>query len=117
MDDKEAHGIPGANIGDTDLAALAQTNPAAAKEIARLQDLMERGGETKDQFLRLCQLLFDVGSVPASEYLLRRNLDCYEGHALYVQLFGTSKQEEFAAAIEAFKSQFGLQMVLVAEED
>jgi hypothetical protein len=58
-----------------------------------------------------------VGSVAASEYLLRRNLDYYEGHALYVRLFGTGRQEDFDAAIEAFKSQFGVELVLIAEKD
>src|SRR5262245_28170128 len=116
MDDEDGHAIPAASIGDTDLVALAQTNPAAAREIARLEDLMNRGEETREQFLRLCQLLFDVGSVSASEYLLRRNLDDYEGHALYVRQFGTAKQEEFEAAIEAFKSQFDVDLVLIAEK-
>jgi hypothetical protein len=117
MDHDDRFAIPAANIGDTDLVALAQTNPAAAKEIARLEVLMNRGEETKEEFLRLCRLLFDVGSVAASEILLRRNLDYYEGHALYVRLHGTAKQEEFAAAIEAFKSQFEVDLVLVAEKD
>lgn len=92
MDDDDEHAIPAANIGDTDVVALAQTNPAAATEIARLEDLMNRGEETKEEFLHLCQLLFDIGSVAASEYLLRRNLDYYEGHALYVRLFGTARR-------------------------
>jgi hypothetical protein len=117
MDDEDGHAIPAANIGDTDLVALAQTNPAAAREIARLNDLMNRGEETKEEFLQLCQLLFDVGSVDASEYLLRRNLDYYAGHALYLRLFGTARQEEFDAAIEAFKSQFNVDLVLMAEKD
>ena len=117
MDDEDAETIPAANIGDTDLVALAQTNPAAAKEIARLEGLMNHGKETKEEFLQLCQLLFDVGSVEASEYLLRRNLDYYEGHALYLRLFGTARQEEFNAAIEAFKSQFKVDLVLIAEKD
>src|SRR5262249_5604120 len=117
MDDEDAGAIPAATIGDTDLVALAQTNPAAAKEIARLEDLMNRGEETKEEFLQLCQLLFDVGSVEASEYLLRRNLDYYEGRALYVRLFGTARQEEFDVAIEAFKSQFDVDLVLIAERD
>ncbi|HWG47130.1 MAG TPA: hypothetical protein VN688_30480 [Gemmataceae bacterium] len=117
MDDEHGYAIPAANIGDTDLVALAQTNPEAAKEIARLEDLMNCGEETKEEFLRLCQLLFDVGSVAASEYLLRRNVDYYEGHALYTRLFGTAKQEEFDTAIEAFKSQFDLELVLVTQKD
>jgi hypothetical protein len=117
MDDEDARAIPAATIDDTDFLTLAQTNPAAGKEIARLEDLMNRGEETKEEFLQLCQLLFDVGSVAASEYLLRRNLDYYEGHALYGRLFGTARQEEFEAAIEAFKSQFDVDLVLMAEKD
>jgi hypothetical protein len=117
MDHDDRYAIPAANIGDTDLIALAQTNPAAAKEIARLEDLVNRGEETKQEFLKLCQLLFDVGSVAASEILLRRNLDFYEGHALYVRLFGTAKQEEFQTAIKAFKLQFDVDLVLNAEKD
>src|SRR5262245_57493169 len=110
MDHEDRHKIPAANIGDTDLEALARTNPTAAKEIARIEDLMNHGEETKEEFLKLCQLLFDVGSAVASEYLLRRNLDYYEGRALYVRLFGTTKQEEFQTAIEAFKSQFDVDL-------
>jgi len=63
--------------------------------------------------LKLCQLLFDVGAVAASEILLRRNLDCYDGEALYTKLFGTKKQDEYDAAIEAFKTQFDLSLVFV----
>jgi hypothetical protein len=117
MDDEHEYAIPAANIGDTDLVSLAQTNPEAAQEIVRLVELMDRGEETKEEFLRLCQLLFDVGSTTAAEYLLRRNLDYYEGRALYTRLFGRTKEEEFDAAIEAFKSQFDLELVLVAEND
>lgn len=117
MDDEHGYAIPAANIGDTDLIALSQTKPDAAKEIARLEDLMNRGEETKEEFRRLCQLLHDVGSVAAAEILLRRNLDHYEGGALYTRLFGTAKQVEFNAAIEAFTSQFALELVLVTQND
>lgn len=117
MDHDDRYAIPAANIGDTNLLALAQTNPVAANEIARLDDLMSRGEETKQEFLKLCQLLFDVGSVAASEILLRRNLDYYEGHTLYARLFGTAKPEEFQTAIDAFKSQFDVDLVLHAEKD
>lgn len=117
MDDDHGPAIPAANIGDTDLVALAKTNPHAAKEIAQLADLMNRGEETKDEFLRLCQLLFDVGSVAASEYLLRRNVDYYEGHTLYARLFGTTRQKEFDVAIEAFRCQFDLELMHVKQND
>lgn len=117
MHEEEEGVIPAANIGDTDLDAVARTNPAAAREIARLEKLMHQGEETKEEFLRLCQLLFDVGSVVAAELLLRRNCDYYEGHTLYFKLFGTEKSEEFAAAVEAFKSQFDLELDRVAQPD
>jgi hypothetical protein len=117
MDDENGHGIPAANIGDIDLIALAQTNPGAAKEIARLEDLMIRGEETKEEFRRLCELLFTVGAVADAELLLRRNLDFYKGEVLYKQLFGTAKQEEFDAAIESFKIQFNIELEMTAKRD
>ncbi|HUG67858.1 MAG TPA: hypothetical protein VMM76_08900 [Pirellulaceae bacterium] len=117
MDDEHKHAIPAASIGDTDLDAVARHTPAAAKEIARLEDLMNRGEDTNDEFLLLCRLLFDVGSVGAAEVLLRRNLDYSEGDALYAELFGTEKQEEFYAAIQAFESQFNIQLSLTAKND
>ena len=42
--------IPAASISDVDLAAIAEQNPAAAKKIARLGELMECGNETKEDF-------------------------------------------------------------------
>lgn len=117
MNDEDKYKIPAASIGDTDLGAVARTDPGAAKEIARLEDLMGRGEETKEEFLRLCQLLFDVGSVPAAEILLRRNLEYYEGETLYAQLFGKEKPTEFEAAIEAFSSQFGVALSLAEKHE
>ena len=69
--------------------------------------LMNRGKETKDEFLRLCQLLVDVGS---RQKIFFRNLNYYEGEALYTKLLGTTKQDEFDAAIQAFKSRFNVQL-------
>lgn len=112
IDDEDKYAIPAASIGNTDSGTVAQTNPVAAEEIARLEDLMNRGEESEDDFLRLCQLLFDVGSVADSEYLLRRNLEYYDGESLYKRLFGTVKQGEFDSAIDAFKSQFDLNITL-----
>ncbi len=110
VDDDDGHMIPAASIGDIDLHALARTNPAAAKEIAYLDGLMNLGEESTEQFLRLCQLLFDVGSISDSEFLLRRNLECYEGESLYSELFGTVKREEFDSAIESFGCQFAVRL-------
>jgi len=117
MDNEHKYAIPAASIGDTDLVALAKTNPDAAREIARLEDLMNRGEETEEEFRRLCQLLFDVGSVDAAEILLRRNVAGDKDRALYTQLFGTAKPDEFDDAIEAFKRQFNLELVFTAHKD
>ena len=117
MNGENRYKIPAASIGDTDLEVVARTNLDAAKEIARLEYLMNRGEETKDEFLSLCQLLFDIGSVADSEYLLRRNIDYYEGERLCSRLFGTTKQEEFDAAIEAFGPQFDTQLSLSKKND
>ncbi|MCE9547170.1 MAG: hypothetical protein K8T25_16980 [Planctomycetia bacterium] len=114
-DDEHEYGIPAANIGDIDLEVLAQTDPESAREIARLDALMNLGEESKEEFRRLCKLLFDAGSVAAAEILLRRNLDYYEGEALYLQLFGSTKEDEFVFAMEAFKSQFEIDLVLEKE--
>lgn len=110
------NGIPAASIGDTDLASIARTSPHAAEEIARLEERMHRGEESKEEFLRLCELLFDVGSTAAAEFLLRRNLDFYEGQNLYARLFGTEKQEEFDNAIDVFGLQFDLELTLLEHE-
>jgi len=117
MDDDHKYAIPAARVGNRALDAIARTDPAAAKEIARLENLMNCGEESKADFLRLCQLLFKVGSVADSEYLLRRNMDYYEGESLYRRLFGTAKQEEFDTAIDAFKSQFSLSLTFVETRD
>jgi hypothetical protein len=117
MDDDHKYAIPGASIGDIDLDIVARTNPVAAKEIARLEDLVNRCEESKDDFLCLCQLLFDVGAIADSEYLLRRNMDYYEGESLYHRLFGTAKQEEFDAAVQAFESQFSVQLSRTENSD
>lgn len=109
--------IPAASISDVDLAAIAELNPAAAKEIARLGELMECGNETKEDFRMLCQLLHEAGEQSKAEYLLRRNLQYYEGHALYSQLFGTVKQEEFDNSIEAFRCQFRVELKFVQHHD
>jgi len=50
MSDEHGYAIPAANIGDTDLTALARTNPEAAKEIERLEALMNQGEELTKSF-------------------------------------------------------------------
>jgi hypothetical protein len=109
--------IPAASIGSIDLALLAETNPGAASEIARLEDLMNRGEERPEEFLRLCQLLHDVGAVGDAEHLLRRNLDHYDGRTLYNDLFGTAKQDEFETSIHTFAWQFDVKLRLVQDQE
>ena len=118
MDDDHKYAIPAASIGDIDLDAVAQNNPTAAKEIARLKDLMGRGEETPEEFCILCELLYDVGETANSEYLLRRNLDEDDpSHDLYFKLFGNDKPDEFDNAIESFKSQFNVSLTFVEKND
>jgi hypothetical protein len=103
--------IPAASITDVDLAAVARVDPDAAVEIARIGDLLNRGKETAEDFFRLVRLLHRVGQFRQAEYLLRRNFEIGEGgFDLYLELFGTTRQEEFSAAIEAFREQFALDL-------
>jgi hypothetical protein len=104
-------GISAAAVGDVDLDAVARVNPAAAKEIARIGELMRLGEESDEEFLALIQLLHGVGEVAKAEHLLRRNLDLdTDGHLLYLTLFGRAKEEEFRASILAFERQFGVEL-------
>lgn len=107
--------IPAATVQDVDLSSLS---PATAAEIRRLGQLMEHGGETPEQFAHLVRLLHQAGFVAKSEYLLRRNMDAAaDGAALYRELYGTDKPDEFAAAIKAFADQFSLDLKLKKERD
>jgi hypothetical protein len=104
MDDPSV--IPAATVQDVDLSAA---EPALAVEIRRLGDLMERGEETPEQFAELVRLLVRAGQRHKAEHLLRRNLEVIaDGLALYRELFGTARPDEFAAAVEGFKEQFGV---------
>jgi hypothetical protein len=109
------HDIPAASIGETDLAVVALRFPEAAREIARLEDLMHRGEETKAEFHRLCELLHEVGGTKDAEYLLRRNLEYYEGQELYRRLFGTAIPDNFARAVARFGEEFGLALTMHKE--
>jgi hypothetical protein len=107
--------IPAATVQDVDLSGIP---PATAAEIQRLGQLMDRGEETPEQMAQLVRLLHSAGLRAKSEYLLRRNMDTVaDGAALYGELYGTEKPDEFAAAIEAFGEQFSLTVELVAERD
>ena len=109
-DGEDPTAIPAASIGGIDLNILYRLNPAAAKEIARIGDLMGRGEETDEEFLQLCQLLFDAGAVEDAEYLLRRNISYDGGLSLYERLFGDTKPTEFEKAIKAFQEQFEVRL-------
>jgi hypothetical protein len=110
MDDPSA--IPAATVQDVDLSAA---DPAVAAEIRRLGELMERGDESPEQFAELIRLLARAGQPRKAEYLLRRNIEVVaSGPALYRELFGTTRPDEFAAAVEGFRAQFGVGLELVS---
>ncbi len=48
MNSKHGHAIPAANLGDTDLVALAEAHPGVGQEAARLEDLVSRGESLRD---------------------------------------------------------------------
>ena len=75
---------------------------------------MGRGEETPEQFARLVRLLVQAGQPPKAEHLLRRNLEGVADAALYRELFGTAKPDEFAAAVEGFAAQFGVGLEFVS---
>lgn len=107
--------IPAATVQDVDLSGVP---PATASEIQRLGQLMECGEETPEQMARLVRLLHEAGFRAKSEYLLRRNMETVaDGSALYRELYGTEKPDEFAAAIESFAEQFSLDLELLEERD
>lgn len=104
--------IPAATVQDVDLSAA---DPALAAEIRRLGDLMEQGDETPEQFAELVRLLVRAGQPRKAEYLLRRNIEVVaDGPALYGELFGTARPDEFAAAVEGFRTQFGVGLEFVS---
>ncbi len=107
--------IPAATVQDVDLSGVP---PVTASEIQRLGQLMERGEETPEQMAQLVRLLHEAGFCAKSEYLLRRNMETVaDGSALYRELYGTEKPDEFAAAIDAFAEQFSLDLRFVEERD
>src|SRR5690242_17470920 len=110
MDDPFA--IPAATVRDVDLSGA---EPTLAAEIRRLGALMERGDEMPEQFAELVRLLVRAGHPRKAEYLLRRNLEVVaDGRALYRELFGTARPDEFAAAVEGFRRQFGVGLDFVS---
>ena len=111
------HEIPAASLGDVDLDALRARHPREAAEIERLDALVQTGHESPAEFLRLCELLHLVGATRDAEYLLRRNLDHYDGRPLYEQLFGDEVPARFARAIAAFAAQFAVALTLDDQGD
>jgi hypothetical protein len=111
------HGIPAANFISIDLDAIAEHSPVQAREIARLDGLMRRGAETKEDGRSLCMLLHNVGESREAEFLLRRNLRHYEGQDLYQRLFGTRIPDNFERAIKHFAEEFGLDLALRKERN
>jgi hypothetical protein len=104
--------IPAATVQDVD---LSDADPALAAEVRRLGDLIELGRETPDEFARLVRLLVEASQRAKAEYLLRRNYEvAVGGLGLYRELFGTGKADEFAAAVEAFGTQFGVRLEFIA---
>jgi hypothetical protein len=104
--------IPAATVQDVD---LSDADPALAAEVRRLGDLMELGHETPDEFARLVRVLVEAGQRAKGEYLLRRNYEvALGGLGIYRELFGTEKPDEFAAAVEAFGTQFGVRLEFIA---
>src|SRR4051812_35164039 len=57
----EMAGIPAATIAGVDLDAVARRDPAAAREIARIGELLRFGRETDAEFLTLIRLLWAAG--------------------------------------------------------
>ena len=112
----EEHGIPGASIGSVDLEQVAKTDPTAAAEIARINNLMQQGKESKEEFLTLVQLMYRAGYHQDAEYLLRCNVDSAEDEALYRMLFGSKMPDEFDRAILALAAEFSLVFHLRAKE-
>jgi hypothetical protein len=109
--------IPAASIGDVDLGVVAQRFPGEAREIRRLEDLMHRGEETREEFWHLCELLHRVGATEDAEYLLRRNIACAQGRERYRTLFGTAVPDAYERAIECFAREFGLELTPDQERD
>src|SRR5260221_1586853 len=102
--------IPAANICGVNLDEVAIRFPEAAQEIARIDALMQRGEETAIEFRRLCELLHLTGATIEGEYLLRRNIEHYEGAELYRKLFGTIIPDNYSCAIQRFADEFGLKL-------
>ena len=111
------HAITAAGIHEVDLDAIRARFPAEADEIASLGARLDAGQETPAEFLRLCELLHQVGETREGEYLLRRNMDFYGGEALYARLYGDRAARELARAIACFGEQVEVDLGEVRQQD
>jgi len=104
-----------------ELGAIEAADTTALEAFRQFEDLWHHRKATRDDFFNLVKLLCHVGCSTEAEYLLRTNLllvsedeqSLYEDKdrlALYLELFGTAKQEELAVAIAAFTKQFCAQL-------
>jgi hypothetical protein len=104
-----------------DLGAIKAAGRSALPALRKFEGLWSDGKATERDFLGLVKLLHRVGCPTEAEYLLRTNLlvfaeddqPPYEDKArlaVYVELFGTAKQEEFAVGIAAFSKQFSAKL-------
>lgn len=109
-------GLPGFDLG-----AIEAADPSALVALRRFEKLQCKRKATERDFVDLVKLLHRAGCSTEAEYFLRCNLlvakderspyeDDKDRLALYVELFGTAKQEEFAAAIAAFSEQFAAKL-------
>jgi hypothetical protein len=90
-----------------DLSAIAAADPLAHAAFRRFEAAWSRGEASVEDYFNLVRLLHRVGCTEEAEYLLRTNLFANERvPVLYLELFGTVKQEEFSRAIDAFATQF-----------
>jgi hypothetical protein len=100
-----------------DRAAIGAASPGASRALRRFEETWSRGRGMRRDFYDLVRELHHAGCTAEAEYLLRSNLLLGDddglslsvdgvGLALYRELFGTARREEFAAAIRAFVARF-----------
>jgi hypothetical protein len=105
------------NLGVLDCEAIEAASPAALRAFRKFERSWSRNQGTRGDFFNIVRLLQRAGCARQAEMFLRANLwvSAEEGWSrwvddaaldLYVELFGTARREEFAAAIAAFATQF-----------
>lgn len=110
----EPNRIPAANIDDVDLSSIDRASPADAADVLRIKRLIASGGETDQDLIRLCELLFKHGEVETSEDLLRSNVvDVGDViHGAYTRLHGHAVEGVLDRAVDDFSRQFGVRLEL-----